>query len=292
MNNYTYETLAPHQWMGKTPELDKLSLLEMTLPGTHNAGCDWEASYAPLTANWVVCQDVPFYGQLNRGARALDLRLVYDNNASGLARFRFTHNGYRSSRTLEDLVRDIKAFLERSYNEFIVLDFHELKGGEESFNYKYFNEVMHKHLGEYIIPSQNKRLTLEQLKKASRTQRLLVATPSHYQLDWKTFCEQIEQKWAGNALLQETVSPTSTLLAYITKTMENPPSRDRLWALSAAIYNAGGPQRILDKLDSWFDPANSNWAENCNIVNFDFIKNSKIVFFCQVANLNKAARKA
>lgn len=292
MNNYTFETLAHHQWMGNTPELDNLSLLEMTLPGTHNAGCDWEASYAPLTANWVVCQDVPFYAQLNRGARALDLRLVYDNNASGLARFRFAHDKYLSSRTLGDLIRDIKGFLERSYNEFIVLDFHELKGGEESFNYKYFSETMLKHLGEYIIPSQNQHLTLGQLKKVSRMQRLLVATPSHYDLDWKTFSEQVEHKWGGNAVFQETVNPTSTLLAFVTRTMENQPSRDRLWSLSAAIFSAGGPQRILDKLDSWFDPATSNWAENCNIINFDFIKKSKIVFFCQLANLHKAARKS
>ncbi|MBP5954765.1 phospholipase [Pseudomonas anatoliensis] len=292
MNNYTFKNLLPYQWMGSTPEIDNLSLFEMTLPGTHNAGCDWEASYAPFVANWVVCQDVSFYSQLNRGARALDLRLIYDSKSSGLAKFRFLHNSELSSRTLEDLVRDIKGFLERSYNEFIILDFHELKGGKEPFDYKYFSEMMIKHLGEYIIPSENIHLTLGQLKKVSRTQRLLVATPSHYDLDWKLFCGQVVHKWAGNSYVQETLHPTSSLFAYVIEVMKSPPSRDYLWSLSAAIWTLEGPQRILEVLDDWFDPERRNWVEHCNIISFDFIKNSKIVFFCQTANLGKAAKKS
>ncbi|MBC8997577.1 phospholipase [Pseudomonas sp. N40(2020)] len=293
MHDLDLQHFQPNRWMAATPPLDNLSLFEMTLPGTHNAGCDWEASYSPsIAANWAVCQDVPFYSQLNRGARALDLRLVYDSHATGLAKFRFFHDKVWSSRTLEDLIRDLKGFLERSYNEFIVLDFHELRDGDTPFDFKYFNDVMLQHLGEYIIPEKNKHLSLGELKNISRMQRLLVATPSHSNIDWEWFCHQVIHKWAGNAYVLETLLPTFTLQNYLTEVMKRPPSRTLLWSLSAAIWNATGPQRIYEKLDAWFDPANSDWAQNCNIINFDFIKNSNIVLFCQQANLQKAIAKS
>lgn len=292
MHDYKFQDFQPHRWMAATPELDNLSLLEMTLPGTHNAGCDWEATYEPaIAANWAVCQDVSFYSQLNRGARALDLRLVYDANATGLAKFRFAHDTVWSSRTLEDLFRDIKAFLERSYDEFIILDFHHLKGYETPFDFQYFNDMMLLHLGENIIPRANMHLSLGELKNISRTQRLLVTGPYHYSIDRTWFCYPVTHMWAGNAFIKETGLPTVTLHPYITEVMKNPPSRTELWSLSAAIYNGGGPQRIYESLDIWFDPAKSDWARKCNIINFDFIKNSNIVLFCQQASLQKALAK-
>lgn len=74
--------------------------------------------------------------------------------------------------------------------------------------------------------------------------------------------------------------------------MANPPGQRAPWSLSAAIYDAGGPVRMLEELDEWFDPAKSDWAEKCSIINFDFIKNSKLVYFCYLANLKKAGKKA
>lgn len=41
-----FDDVPTHQWMADSPQIDNLSLFEMTLPGAHNAGCDWEASYA------------------------------------------------------------------------------------------------------------------------------------------------------------------------------------------------------------------------------------------------------
>lgn len=284
-----------YEWMNATPEIDKLSLNELTLPGTHNAGCDWEASYSDLvTRNWAACQDVSFYSQLNRGSRALDVRLIYDASATGLAKFRFQHSGSWSSRTLADLIRDIKAFLERSFNEFIILDFHELKDGEESFNFKHFNDVMKEHLGDHIIPTANKDLTLGQLKEVNQLQRVLVCTPSDRSLDPNVFGWRIIHQWAGNSWKQatfDTVFHYLRLENHITKVLENPQMNRATWSLSAAVFNAGGPLRMLEKLDEWFDPAKSDWAEKCSIINFDFIKNSKLVYFCYLANLKKASQK-
>lgn len=59
-----FDDIPTHQWMAYSPQIDNLSLFEMTLPGAHNAGCDWEASYALIPGkNWLACQDVSFYSQ-------------------------------------------------------------------------------------------------------------------------------------------------------------------------------------------------------------------------------------
>lgn len=295
MTPISFKYFPAHEWMRATPECDNLSLKEMTLPGTHNAGCDLEASYSSVfKRNWFACQDVPFYSQLNRGARALDVRLVYNAKASGLEKFRFVHNGARSSRTLADLIRDIKAFLERSFNEFIILDFHKLEHGDERFDFGYFSDMMKEHLGEHIIPTENMNLTLGQLKAISRPQRVLVTAPYNSSLDRKIFASETPHRWAGSdasKIFEDTFSH-SRLKLYITEVLANPPGQRAPWSLSAAVYDAGGPVRMLKDLDEWFDPAKSDWAEKCSIINFDFIKSSKIVYFCYLANLKKASKKA
>ncbi|MGF6171109.1 hypothetical protein M2426_004741 [Pseudomonas moraviensis] len=281
------DNIQTYQWMADAPDIDNLSLFEMTLPGAHNAGCDWDASYALIPGkNWLACQDVSFYSQLNRGARALDVRLVYDNKANQQAKFRFHHNGYTSSRTLEDLIRDVKGFYERSPDEFIILDFHELSGAKDPFNHAEFKAALVENLGERLIPTDNLHLTLGQLKAINPLQRIMVAAPMTWDTRDYRFYSQINHKWIG----QSHVS-TSDLHSYITNVLSTAVSTLRPWSLSATSYTLGGPQRILDSLDSWFDPAQSDWARKCNIINFDFIKNSHIVRFCQMANLQKARAK-
>lgn len=282
------DNFQPYQWMADAPQIDNLSLFELTLPGAHNAGCDWDAAYALIPGkNWLACQDVSFYSQLSRGARALDVRLEFIPDAQGLAQFRFQHNGYRSSRTLEDLVRDIKAFYERSRDEFIILDFHELANGKKEFDHAQFKALMLEHLGDRMIPAQNLYLTLGELKAISPLQRIMVAAPMTWATDDHRFQRTIDHKWIN----QKTVS-TSDLQSYIASVLSTPISTLRPWSLSATSYTVGGPQRILDALDNWFDPSQSDWAKKCHIINFDFIKNSNLVRFCLTANLQKASEKS
>ena len=282
------DNFQPYQWMADAPQIDNLSLFELTLPGTHNAGCDLDARYTvPLSSNWIACQDVSFYSQLSRGARALDVRLEFIPEAQGLAQFRFQHNGYRSSRTLEDLVRDIKAFYERSRDEFIILDFHELANGKKEFDHAQFKALMLEHLGDRMIPAQNLYLPLGELKAISPLQRIMVAAPMTWETDDDRFQRKIDHKWIGKDRASE-----AELREYIAEVLSAPISRLRPWSLSATLYSAGGPQRILGALDSWFDPSQSDWAKKCHIINFDFIKNSNLVRFCLTANLQKASQKS
>jgi 1-phosphatidylinositol phosphodiesterase len=285
MNNDTLNNYALNNWMAATPTIDTLSLCELTLPGTHNAGCDRKASYPTIPgAHWLACQHDSFYAQLNNGARALDVRLDFVFDEPGLGKFRFQHNGYRSSRTLGDLITDVDRFLQENPDEFIVLDFHELKGGQQPFDYHFFNAMMLRFLGERMIPSNNLHLSLGQLKKLSKVQRVLVAAEGYWQLDRTWFCEKIEHKWSGIA-----DTNAAELEKHIIDVLKNPPGTWAPWSLSATCYSiAGGPVDIKGHLTWWFDLAKRDWATKCNIINVDFIEESKIVSYCRTASLIKA----
>ncbi|WP_454835047.1 phospholipase [Pseudomonas lini] len=288
MSNSTLDNYALNNWMAATPAIDTLSLCELTLPGTHNAGCDWKASYPIIPgAHWLACQHGSFYAQLHNGARALDVRLDFDSKGVEFGKFRFQHNGYRSSRNLLNLFADVDLFLQHHPDEFVILDFHELKDGTEPFDYRLFNEVMLRYLGRKIIPAGNMHLPLGELKKISSDQRVLVTAPWNIALDRTWFCRKIEHKWSG-------IGDTNVaeLEKHIIEVLKSPPGEWEPWSLSATSYSVlGGPVDIHAQLDSWFDPEKSDWSEKCNIINTDFFEETKLVSYCRTVNIKKASNR-
>lgn len=284
MNNQSY---ALNNWMSATPKLDVLTLQEITLPGTHNAGSDWQASY-PLIGpprHWLACQHNSFLAQLRNGARALDIRLTYDANKEGTGKFIMHHGGHRNSRTLGNLVTDIRDFLRKNPDEFIILDFHELSGND--FNFKLFSELVRHFLGHCAIPAHNQYLSIGELKQRNSEQRVRICAPWHPDLDPDIFNDQVRHEWSGSGL-----TTSSELKAFIAKVMKSPPGIWAPWSLSATGYtHLGGPEDLHEYIDVWFDPKQSEWAIKCNIINVDFIEESKIVDYCRTVNLTKAARK-
>ncbi|WP_085639750.1 MULTISPECIES: phosphatidylinositol-specific phospholipase C domain-containing protein [unclassified Pseudomonas] len=274
-------------WMAATPRLDILSLNELSLPGTHNAGSDWRASYPFFgpPAHWLACQHDRFYRQLHNGARVLDIRLMADSKESGLERFRIHHNGFPNSRRLGDLITDVKNFLNENPDEFVILDFHKTDG--DSFDYAYFNKMMIQLLGHRLIPATNANLSLGTLKRLSDKQRVLAAVRRHPDIDHSVFIDEIRHEWSGSG-----TTNTQELYQHITNVLRNPPGNWRPWSLSATSYSAlGGPVDIHDKLNEWFDPDTSDWARQCNIINVDFIEETRIVDYCRTMNLIKADQR-
>ena len=287
LSDFIYDPVeyTPSRWMSDTPVIDTLSFADLVLPGAHNAGADKKASYvAPGVSHWASCQNNSFYYQLTQGARALDLRLEYDISRNGVPTFWFQHNEFRSSRSLENLVTGVIRFLQENPDEFILLDFHELKSDQQPFDFKEFNRFLLTHLGDRMIPCRNAFLTLGQLKQASYTQRVLAAAERHPDLDLSWFCRQIEHKWSGIG-----TTSVSELRTHITQVMKYPPS-GLPWSLSATSYSAlGGPVNIKEQLDDWFDPDVRGWVLKSNIINTDFFETSKLVQHCRTANVIKAS---
>ncbi|MFW6749498.1 phospholipase [Pseudomonas glycinae] len=280
MNN----TFSKNNWMSSTPDIDVLSLAELSLPGTHNAGCDRKASYALIPGpHHLACQNDSFYSQLSNGSRALDLRLASLAKEKGILKYRFRHNKFLSSRTLFDLLFEVKNFLHLNPDEFIILDFHELADSEGKFDFKGFNDYLIEYLGPRIIPTYNTDLSLAQLKRISPIQRILVCAPGHDDLDKNLFNRKIEHQWE-----EKSSTRADDLKGYITRVMRTPPGSWAPWSLSAATWTLLlGPVRLHKELDEWFDPDKSDWAEKSNIINVDFIEDSKIVAYCRAANLKK-----
>ncbi|MBN3862459.1 phospholipase [Pseudomonas frederiksbergensis] len=275
------------RWMSATPAIDTLSLCELTLPGTHNAGSDWQASYPFFgpPPHWLACQHDRFYSQLRHGSRALDIRLTYVPEAQGPNKFQVHHNGHRNSRTVGTLITDVNEFLQENPDEFIILDFHSLEG--KNFDFDLFNKLIIQFLGHCLIPSNNVSLSLNQLKQISAKQRVLAAAPQGWGLDRNLFLSQIRHKWSGNGITDAT-----ELRQFIGEVMHSPPGNWAPWSLSATSYTAlGGPVDIHDELNAWFDPDKSDWALKCNIINVDFMEESKIVDYCRTANLMKARQR-
>ncbi|QVW25982.1 phospholipase [Pseudomonas hormoni] len=282
---YIAQDLKLNRWMSDIPIIDALTITQLVLPGAHNAGADRKASYiGPGVSHWAACQNHSFYYQLTHGARALDLRLEDETGRNGGTTFWFHHKGWRSSRSLENLIMNVIRFLQENPDEFIVLDFHELRAGNQYFNYKEFNRLLVTHLGDRIIPRENALLTLGSLKQISRSQRVLVAAQSHPEIDRTYFCRQLKHEWSG-------IGDTNTdeLKAHITRVMKYPPSDLLPWSLSATSYLIHmGPVSIEALLDQWFDPAISDWPLKSSIINADFFEKSNLVKHCRTANIIKA----
>lgn len=287
MSTTTLNSYNSNNWMTTTPGINTLSLGELILPGAHNAGVDQKATYvSPGVAHWAACQNNSFYDQLKNGARALDVRVEYAEDSRGLGTFWFQHNGFRSSRSLENLVMNVRRFLEENPHEFVLLDFHELKSTKTPFDHMEFNRFLQAHMGDRIIPADDRYLNLGQLKQVSQLRRIWLAAERHPALDRDMFISQIPHKWSGIA-----TTSTSELQTHITDVMGNPPASGP-WSLSATSYSiTGGPVDIKNHLNLWFDPVKGNWISNCSIINADFFEESKLVAYCRAANIDKAQRR-
>ncbi|MHC8401157.1 phospholipase [Pseudomonas sp. MDT1-17] len=274
-----------HDWMSNIPVIDNLTLGELILPGAHNSGSDKKGNYVvPGAQHWFVCQNNSFYYQLINGARALDLRLDYEyDNSRGHSAFYFHHNGTRSYRELFQLTHDVNRFLNENPDEFVILDFHKLDPGNRPFNFKLLSDRLLDSLRERIIPYNNSHKTLGELKRLSRTQRVLLAADRHPDFHAEAFSNDVPHKWSGSGLTN-----VSELKTHITEVMKRPPSDYRPWSLSATAYVAlGGPVDIQKELNEWFDVKNK-WIHDCSIINVDFFEESNLVMNCRAANIIKA----
>lgn len=288
MSDISLEHLKLDHWMQSTPSIDVLNLGQLILPGAHNSGVDRKANYvAPGVAHWAACQNNSFYEQLRNGARALDARVEYDVDSRGVGTFWFQHNGMRSSRSLENLIMQLLRFLEENPDEFVLLDFHELKSANTAFDHQEFNRFLMAHLGPRIIASSNRHLSLGQLKAASRVQRVWVAAERHRALDSTRFLPKVDHQWSGigDTGIEE-------LEAHVTRVMNNPPTGSMPWSLSATSYSlALGPVDIKEHLDRWFDAESGQWVHRCSVINADFFEESRLVHNCRSANIIKAQRR-
>lgn len=283
MNSIATGALDKRTWMNNVLDIGRLRLTDIVWPGTHNSGMDRKApNFDSVVGHWTTCQNDSFAWQLANGARAFDIRLGYIANGEH-PRFYFHHNGYSSGRTLDELMTALTTFLDRNRDEFIVLDFHELGDAEKPFDFQRFNDLIMARLGSRAISPSDSLLTIDQLKRNSTQRRIIMAAPAKRELDEDYFWFRIKHKWSGKRF-----TDTTDLQTHIRRSLEGAPYPLSLWSLSATSYSVlGGPQRIKNHINDWFDTTR-DWVTRCSIISTDFFEESDIVRLCWSATSMKA----
>lgn len=273
-------------WMEKySALLRKLTLTEMTLPGTHNSG-----SYRPVSqvgSVWVKCQSLSLAQQLQYGIRVLDLRIGQKSPGNYI----ICHDIWHTSYSLAQALSEVTDFINKSNKEIVILDFHRfVKLGSKRYDYNQLKQQISSALVEYSVPPSCAGETLGAIwSQGNPKQRIVVAwntdNPDTYM--WPG----VKQQWYKDA-----ESP-SALYQCIKNDTLSPPPAPCMWAecsfvksslLHSPISNA---VRIDPTITNWYF-GGSRFCETANVISVDFFsKHSNVVQAAVIGSLLKAGKK-
>lgn len=263
--------------------LGKLTIAEMTLPGTHNSG-----TYRPVSAvgtPWIRTQELSLAQQLNSGIRYLDLRIGQNYPGD----YVLCHDKWRTSYSLPQAMKEFTEFIDNSAKEIVVLDFHRFVNfGCGSYDYSQLKQQIASMLSGYCMPQSRMGDTLNAIWSSGRQkERIVVAwnasNPDSYM--WPG----VEQRWYSNA------DTLRKLYGSISSDMQNPPGC--MWATCAFVTPSllSSPRKNAIKADptisNWFF-GGSTFCEKANIISVDFFNEySNVIQASIIGSLLKAGKK-
>ena len=151
-------------WMRDSfPLISARSLPTLMVPGTHNSGTyarRLDKSVLQMINKYQLNQDDCVFDQLVFGARYLDLRVGYAKVKQRSERLWIYHDIFRTEVSLEELLQQVRRFLELTSHELVIMDFHRFTVGfqDESAavqreRHVKLLELLFGQLGQWIIPS-------------------------------------------------------------------------------------------------------------------------------------------
>ena len=265
--------------------LGKLTLMEMTIPGTHDSG-----TYNPVSTlgtPWIRTQSLGLAQQLDHGIRSLDLRIGQNSPGDYI----LCHDDWRTSYSLAQALKEVTDFIDKTKKEIVILDFHRfVKFGAEDFDYLQLKNQIIAAVSEYILPSIFKSDTLENLWKIAgyTTRRIVLAWNSSNPVP-NVMWPGVNQRWYGDA------SSLESLYTCIKSDMQNPPAG--MWAACSfvnvdVLHNPHHNAKHADPtITNWYF-GGSEFCQKANIINVDFFHEcSTVVQASIVGSLLKAAQK-
>jgi hypothetical protein len=123
-------------WMEENMKyLKDRAIKDIMIPGTHNAG-SYEIGYKfeprAMLKKYVTCQDESVFNQLAYGNRYFDIRVSHENVLSHPKHnLWIVHGILRTEVTLEEVLRQVRDFLDATTAEVVILDFHRFEKGFE-----------------------------------------------------------------------------------------------------------------------------------------------------------------
>ncbi len=264
--------------------LGKLTLAEMTLPGTHNSG-----TYQPviaLASPWIKTQAFSLIQQLSCGIRVLDLRIGQNSPGDYI----LCHDKWKTSYSLTEALKEVRGFIDSSDKEIVILDFHRFVNlGGGSYDYIQLKQQIASGLSGYSLPVSYIGSTLTTIWSSpeSKTGRVVVAwnadDPDPYM--WPG----VNQRWYEDA------DSLSKLYQCIKMDMLSPPPG--LWATCSFKKSAAfaTPQSnakdTAPTIMNWYF-GGSEFCDKANIISVDFFKKfTNVVQASIVGSLLKAEKK-
>jgi hypothetical protein len=280
------QTFLYDKWMSYYSDvLGKLTLNEMTLPGTHDSGT-FQPKFVPGDL-WIRTQALPLGQQLKLGIRVLDLRIGQNSPGDYL----IVHDVWRTKYTLEAALKEITDFVDNdaTKKEIVVLDFHMFVNlGEGSYDYDDLKAQLRSQLGGYLLSVQDGHgKPLQQIWQTCGKARLVVAwntsNPDSYM--WPA----VNQRWYEDA------DTKIKLYDAIKEDMENPPPG--FWAACSFLKSSALHPPDENAVD--IDPTIKRWyfggstfCEKANILSVDFFhEHSNVVQASIIGSLLKAGAK-
>jgi hypothetical protein len=270
--------------MYNTPQLYKLRIDELILPGTHDSGADKKASNFTLPQEKT--QDVPIIEQILAGFRVLDLRVVFSANApvGSDKRFQLFHLASSGRTVGDDVLASLNAFYDDPDNkaarakEIVILNFHK---------FKHFNRAIHRELhrlinskiGQRLIPRNWRRSTLGDIW-THRPERTVVISYNHRVR--AKYWKGVEHQWSGRNL-----NTTADLKTFMDEQSSRKKPDFLLRSIQCAKYVLPFhlPDDFSQKIDEWFESRDINsYIQRFHIINTDWSTRSRIVFNCMHAN--------
>lgn len=287
VSNLPYpQTFLYDKWMFYYSDvLGKLTLTEMTLPGTHDSGT-YKPKFSPGDL-WIRTQHLPLVEQLKLGVRVLDLRIGQNSPGD----YAIVHDVWPTSYTLAAALKEITDFVDQdaTNKEIVILDFHRFVNlGEGSYDYSKLKAQICSCLDGYLLfvqKGQGKQL--QDIWKSCGKGRVVVAwntsDPDNYM--WPA----VNQHWYSHA------DSEIKLYEAIKGDMQNPPSG--LWASCSFMESSGlhPPNENADATDptikQWYF-GGSTFCEKASIISVDFfLEHTNVVQASIIGSLLKAGAK-
>lgn len=271
-------------WMGAHPELGRLRIDQLILPGSHDAGMDKQAPNFSIPQE--ITQDVPCIEQIRGGIRVLDLRVQLHRSYTPdqPARYQLYHLTSSGRTVLGDVVLALEQFYANPANarEIIVLDFHAF----DRFNaeeHARFQQLLDEHLEPRMIHYDMNALTLDQLWQQHPGRTLVIAYngPAPYR-----YWEGVHHGWIG-----KNTPSTRELKAFMDEIAMGAQYRLPLSSIQCAKYNKFifTPDDFSDKIDEWFESRDmDSYIQRFRIINTDWSLRSRLVDNCIHANRVRA----
>lgn len=210
-------------WMWNEREILKQKpVTEVMIPGTHDAGSYsyLDESYRHPVTKFVYCQEESIFNQLAFGIRFFDLRVAYTESLLGQRdEYWVSHGLYTTNRSMQEVIQDVKSFLETT-NEVVILDFHSFDRGfmaspNEEQVHRGLIGLLTEHLEPLMVPTAKAPSpTFQDLWSSG--QRLIVGYKSRYRSLSSLLFPPVRHLWGNvdeepdlEAYLRRTVCATS-----------------------------------------------------------------------------------